>query len=187
MRSKLPPGPVSFDAHVELLRMFLARREQIVECIENVLNAQRKPLEYLQDQSLLSRHLEDCFFARAAMAANENRLRSELEEAYCADGFEPRSVQGLYNDLIHPAEMMSRAFYCWQQTRWPGRNGREHYAHTLFNLFAIRRLQFLSLRLWDDDPARAGVRLAAIQSVLDEAKRRKRMTDADTRALSPLV
>ncbi len=63
---------------------------------------------------------------------------------------------------------MIRAFYCWQQTRWPGRNGRIHYAHTLFNLYVLRWLQFLSMRLWDDDPTSAGGRLAEIQGVLDE-------------------
>ena len=65
--------------------------------------------------------------------------------------------------------MMIRGFYCWQQTRWPGRNGRMHYAHTLFNLYVIRCLEFLSMRLWDEDPGtRAGGRLAEIQGVLDE-------------------
>jgi hypothetical protein len=64
--------------------------------------------------------------------------------------------------------MMIRGFHFWQQTRWPGRNGRMHYAHTLFNLYVIRCLEFLSMRLWDEDPSRAGGRLAEIQGVLDE-------------------
>jgi hypothetical protein len=64
--------------------------------------------------------------------------------------------------------MMIRGFYCWQLTRWPGRNGRVHYAHTLFNLYVLRCLQFLSMRLWDEDPSSAGGRLAEIQGVLDE-------------------
>ena len=63
---------------------------------------------------------------------------------------------------------MIRAFYCWQKTRWPGRNGRMHYAHTLFNLYVLRHLQFLSMRLWDENPNNAGGRLAEIQGVLDE-------------------
>jgi hypothetical protein len=63
---------------------------------------------------------------------------------------------------------MVRGFYCWQQTRWPGRNGRRHYAHTLFNVYVLRCLQFLSMRLWDGDPSSAGGRLAEIQGVLDE-------------------
>ena len=171
-------GHVPFQANVELLRLFLTHREDIVESIEAVLNAQRKLIRYLQDQSLLSRHFEDCFFARPGVTASQARvqthLRGQLEEAHWAAGFRPRPVRDLHNDLIHPAEMMIRGFYCWQQTRWPGRNGRMHYAHTLFNLYVLRWLQFLSMRLWDEDlsseegPGSAGARLAEIQGVLDE-------------------
>jgi hypothetical protein len=164
---------VPFQENVELLRLFLTHREEIVESIEAVLNAQRKPIQYLQDQSLLSRQFEDCFFARTPVAAGQKRLRGQLEEAHWAAGFRPRQVQDLSNDLIHPAEMMIRAFYCWQQTRWPGRNGRMHYAHTLFNLYVLRWLQFLSIRLWDEGQGsfaqeKTGGRLAEIQGVLDE-------------------
>ena len=163
-----------FQANVELLRLFLTHREDIVESIEGVLNAQRKRIQYLQDQSHLFRHFEECFFARTAAAASQERLRLELEEAHWAGGFRPRPVPDLHNDLIHPAEMMIRGFYCWQQTRWPGRNGRMHYAQTLFNLYVLRRLQFLSMRVFDGDPgsaeesSTAGGRLAEIQGVLDE-------------------
>jgi len=192
-----PFGQVPFQANVDLLRLFLTHREDIVESIEAVLNAQRKPIQYLQDQSLLSRHFEDCFFGRTGATATQTRRtsaqaegsvvrvkeqRDQLEEAHWAAGFRPRQVQGLYNDLIHPADMMIRGFYCWQQTRWPGRNGRMRYAQTLFNLYVLRCLQFLSMRLWDEVPAagkqvegpsvlaqeRAGERLAEIQGVLDD-------------------
>ena len=163
-----PFGQVPFQANVELLRLFLTHREDIVESIEAILNAQRKPIRYLQDHSVLSRHFEDCFFARTAATASQKRLRGQLEEAHWTAGFRPRQVQDLHNDLIHPAEMMIRGFYCWRQTRWPGRNGRMHYAHTLFNLYVIRCLQFLSMRLWDEGPSSAGGRLAEIQGVLDE-------------------
>jgi hypothetical protein len=168
-----PFDQVPFQANVQLLRLFLTHREDIVESIEAVLNAQRKPIGYLQDHSLLSRHFEDCFVARAGVTASQKRLRGQLEEAQWAGGFRPRQVQDLHNDLIHPAEMMIRGFYCWQQTRWPGRNGRMHYAHTLFNLYVLRCLQFLSMRIWDEGPSgfaqeKAGGRLAEIQGVLDE-------------------
>ena len=165
-----------FQANVELLRLFLTHREEIVEGIEAVLNAQRKPIGYLQDHALLSRHFEDCLFARTAATAGQRLLRGELEEAHWAAGFRPRQVHDLHNDLIDPAEMMIRAFFCWQQTRWPGRNGRIHYAHTLFNLYILRWLQFLSMRLWDAVPAAgnedeesgsASGRLTEIQGVLD--------------------
>ena len=49
-------------AHIDLFHVFLARRDAIVERIQAVLNAQRKPAEYLQDGALLARHFEDCFF-----------------------------------------------------------------------------------------------------------------------------
>jgi hypothetical protein len=173
-----PFGQVPFQAHVELLRLFLTHREDIVESIEAVLNAQRKPIRYLQDRSLLSHHFEDCFFARSAVTASQTRPdrptdRGQLEEAHWAGGFRPRQVHNLHNDLIHPAEMMIRGFHFWQQTWWPGRNGRMHYAHTLFNLYVIRCLEFLSMRLWDEDPSsfaqgKPGGRLAEIQGVLDE-------------------
>src|SRR5712671_1225762 len=116
-----PFSQVPFQANVELLRLFLAHREDIVESIEAVLNAQGKPIGYLQDHSVLSRHFEDCFFARAKATTSQKRLRGQLEESHWAGGFRPRQVQGLHNDLIHPADMMIRGFHCWQQTRWPGR------------------------------------------------------------------
>jgi hypothetical protein len=175
-----PLGGVPFQAHVELLRLFLTHREDIVESIEALLNAQRKPTRNLQDRSLLSHQFEDCFFARAAATAGQTRLRGQLphlrgqlEEAHWAEGFIPCQVDHVHNDLIHPAEMMIRGIHCWQQTRWPGLSGRMHYAHTLFNLYVIRCLQFLSMRLWDEIPSsfaqeKAGGRLAEVQSVLDE-------------------
>ncbi|MGE5074101.1 MAG: hypothetical protein ACM3MF_11790, partial [Anaerolineae bacterium] len=161
----------------ELLRLFLTHRVKIVESIEAVLNAQRKPIRHLPDHSLLSRQFEECFFARTAATAIQKSLRRQLEEAHWAAGFRPRKVQDLHNDLIDPAEMMIRGFYCWQQTRWPGHNGRMHYAHTLFNLYLLRCLQFLSMRLWDAVPAAGrqdegpnspSGRLAEIQGVLDD-------------------
>ena len=51
-----------FQAHIDLLRFFLAHRDVAVEKIQGVLNAQRKPAEYVRDAPLLSRLFEDCFF-----------------------------------------------------------------------------------------------------------------------------
>jgi len=161
-------NPVSFEAHIELLQFFLTRRDDIVEKIEAVLNAQRKPLEYLQDGSLLSRHFEDCFFTLAGVTHSQARLRGQLEEAHWASGFRPRALPGLHNGLVDPAEMMIRGFHLWQQTRWPGRNGRVHYAHTLLNLYVIRCLELLSMRLWDAGPGSAGDRLSHLQGALDQ-------------------
>jgi len=71
------------------------------------------------------------------------------------------------NDLIDPAELMKRGFHLWAQTRWPGRNGRVRYAHMLFNLYLVRQLALLSMRVWDEDLGGAGERLAEVQRLLD--------------------
>ena len=63
---------------------------------------------------------------------------------------------------------MKRGFVLWQRTRWPGRDGRVRYAHTLFNLYVLRLLALLSMRVWDAGPAGAGDRLSRVQGVLDE-------------------
>jgi hypothetical protein len=169
----------AFHTHVELLQLFLAHRDEIVERIQVLLNAQRKPIQYLQDGSLLSRHFEDCFFTLAG-ARDQSRLRGELQEAHWASGFRPRKSPGLHNDLVDPAEMMVRAFHLWRETHWPGHNGRVRYAHTLFNLYVIRCLALLIMRLWDAGssaaPDRVEDRLAQVQGVLDQLWR---ITPAD--------
>src|SRR5262245_42080036 len=157
-----------FQAQIELLHFFLAHRDEIVERIQAVLNAQRKPVAYLQDGPLLSRHFEDCFFTLAAITDSQSRLRGQLEEAHWAGGFRPREIPGLHNGLADPAEMMIRGFHLWRQTRWPGRNGRVRYAHTLFNLYVIRCLELLSMRLWDAGSSGASDRLSQVQGVLDQ-------------------
>jgi hypothetical protein len=161
-------GQVPFQAHIELLHFFLAHRDDIVERIQGLLNAQRKPIEYLRDSSLLSRHFEECFFTLTGVTHSQSRLRGQLEAAHWANGFRPREMPGVHNGLIDPAEMMTRVFHLWQQTRWPGRNGRVRYAHTLFNLYLIRCLELLSLRLWDTESSSAGERLAQVQGTLDQ-------------------
>jgi hypothetical protein len=72
------------------------------------------------------------------------------------------------NDLIDPAELMRRGFHLWSSTRWPGRDGRLRYAHTLFNLYVVRQLALLAMRVWDGDSSRASERLAQVQGVLHE-------------------
>jgi hypothetical protein len=163
---------VTFQAHIELLQFFLAHRDDIVEQLQGVLNAQGKPVEYLRDGPLLSRHVEDCFFTVRGITHSQLRLRGQLEEAHWSSGFRPRDIPGLYNGMVDPAEMMMRGFHLWQETRWPGRNGRVRYAHTLFNLYVIRCLELLSMRLWDDRsssvPDRVEVRLSQVQDALDK-------------------
>ena len=161
-------GQGPFQAHIELLQVFLANRSAVVERIQALLNAQRKPVEYLQDGSRLFHDFEDCFFTLPGLTISQASLRGQLEEAHWADGFKPRTIPGLHNGLVDPAEMMIRAFHLWQQTRWPGRNGRVRYAHTLFNLYVIRYLELLTMRLWDDGSERAAERLSQIQGSLDQ-------------------
>lgn len=159
------PRHVPFQAHIELLRAFLAQRDQIVERIQGVLNAQQKPVQYLQDRVLLSRQFEDCFFA-APVPREQFALRGQLQAAHWASGFRPRDMPGIPNEMFDPADMMARAFNLWRNTRWPGRNGRVRYAQTLFNLHVVRCLALLDMRLWDDGAAAAGERLAQLQEVL---------------------
>ena len=167
---------VPFQAHVELLQLFLAHRDEIVERIQSVLNAQRKPIQYLEDRPLLARHFEDCFFTLSEITHDQSRLRGQLQEAHWASGFRPRETHELHNDLVDPAEMMRRGFRLWQQTRWAGHSGRVRYAHTLFNLYVIRQVALLTMRLWDAGSAGAGDRLSQAQGVLD---RLWRTTPAD--------
>jgi len=160
-----PAGQVPFQAHVELLHLFLAHRDGIVNRLEGVLNAQRKPAQYLRDRPLLSRQVEDCFFT--GVTESQSRLRGQLEDAHWSSGFRPREMPGVHNGLADPAEMMTRGFHLWQQTRWPGRNGRVRYAHTLFNLYVIRCLELLSMRIWDAGSSGAGDRFWQVRDVLD--------------------
>jgi hypothetical protein len=163
-------APVPFQAHIDLLQFFLNHRDEIVERIQGLLNAQRKPIEYLRDGSLLFRHFEDCVFT--GVTESQWRLRGQSEASHWASGFTPRDLPGLHNGLVDPGEMTIRAFHLWGQTRWPGRNGRIRYAHTLFNLYVIRCLALLSMRVWDEARAdarssNAGDRLSLVQGVLD--------------------
>src|SRR5690606_19464385 len=76
--------------------------------------------------------------------------------------------EGRNNDLPDAGEMMARAFLYWQQTRWPGNEVRRRYAHGLFNLYLLRALELLSMRIWDEGPDGAAPRLALVQQLLDE-------------------
>ena len=162
------PGELPFREHVELLQLFLAHRDPIIQRIQELLNAQRKPLHYLTDAPVLSRLFEDCFFTLAAVTRHQSSLRGQLQDSHWSGGFRPRVMPGVHNDLVDPAQMMIRGFHFWQQTRWPGRNGRVRYAHTLFNLYLLRCLELLSMRLWDAGSSSPGERLGTLQEVLDE-------------------
>lgn len=157
---------VPFRAHVELLRNFVSRRAEIVGRIEDALNAQRKPPELLHDRGYLARELDDCFFR--GLTLEQSLLRGELQDAHWRRGFEPREAPGMSNDLIDAAELMRRGFHLWASTRWPGRNGRARWAQTLFNLYVLRQVALLVMRVWDEGRDQAGERLARVQAVLAE-------------------
>lgn len=154
---------VSFQAHIELLQAFLAQRAKIVVGIERLLNCQKKPVEHQQDFALLSRQFMDCFFA--GLAADQASLRDQLEHAHWDSGFRPRANPG--NDLVDPVEQMIRSFHMWRQTHWPGQKGRVRFAHTLFNLYLLRSLALLCMRLWDANNDGVAARLTQAQAVLD--------------------
>jgi hypothetical protein len=162
---------VPFREHVELLQSFLDHRDGIVERIEGLLNAQKRPVQYVQDGALLSRHFEDCFFAPTTLGADQFHLRGQLQAAHWARGFRPREMPGLHNDLVDPGQMLVRGFHLWRQTRWPGRRARLRYAHTLFDLYVIRSLELLSMRLWDAGADGAGERLSQVQGTLAALRR----------------
>lgn len=172
-----------FDAQVALLQHFIAERSRIVGAIEQLLNCQKKPPEYQQDSFLLGRQFSACFFARPELSSDQRQLEDQLEQVRHASGLQPRANPG--NDIIDPVQMLIRGLHMWRQTRWPGSKGRLRYAHTLFNLYLLRRLSLLTLRLWDglDTACVAGTdrdtdhapeavcvqvraRLAALQAVL---------------------
>jgi hypothetical protein len=169
------PGEVPFHAHVELLELFLKHHDEIVDKIQELLNGQRKPIQYLQEGPVLSRHFEDCFFTLTSITREHSRLRGQLEKAHWTSGFKPREMPGQHNDLFDPAEMMVRAFHFWRQTHWPGHSGRVRYALTLFSLYVIRQLALLLMRLWDDanhasscGPDGVQDRLLKVQGVLGQ-------------------
>jgi hypothetical protein len=137
----------SFDSHVALLRLFLAQRATIIDSIERLLHSQKSPIDYQQDLALLSQRFKDCFFALSALNSVQRQLRDQLEHAHWASGFKPRANPG--NDIIDPAALLLRGLHCWRQTRWPGQKGRVRYAHTLFNVYLLRCLTLLTMRLWD--------------------------------------
>ncbi len=158
--------PVPFEAHVQLLRHFLERRAEIVERILQVAVAQQKVGGSPQARGSLARQLEAGFFASAA--PEQLRLRGQLEHAHRSRGFTPRNMPDVHNDLVDPAEMLIRALNFWRLSPWVGRHDRARFAQTLFNLYLLRSLELLSMRVCDAGPGSASQRLTAVQALLEE-------------------
>ncbi|MES2604892.1 MAG: hypothetical protein V4603_08140 [Pseudomonadota bacterium] len=157
---------IPFASSVELLQVFITQRAAIVERVDQLLNCQKKPMEYQQDVLLLDQLFKDCFYAFPGITHEQARLRNQLEIAHWASGFKPRTNPG--NDIIDAVQLMVRGFHFWRQTRWPGQKGRVRYAHTLFTVYLVRCLALLNMRLWDAGTSGVSDRLAQVQGVLDQ-------------------
>lgn len=68
---------------------------------------------------------------------------SSFSQHHHAKGFTPREESG--NALFDPLELLKRATYFWQQTRWPGHKGRSHFLHTLFNVQILQLITYASI------------------------------------------
>ncbi len=158
---------MSFNTHIELIRNFLAQRAQLVHAIQALLDARQKPAAYRQDKVLLTQRFEEAFFAPGICGSANEGLRGQLQAAHWQQGFKPREMPGLHNDLADPGEMMTRAFNLWRQTRWPGADARLRHAEALFNLYVLRTLTLLVMRIWDAGAEQAAARLAGVQQALD--------------------
>lgn len=154
----------SFSAGVALLHDVLQRRDAVVAQLDALLNCQKKGPDFQQDLALQLRLFYACFPAAGVPAAAAT-LNTWLEARRADDGLKPRAKPG--NELVDPVQMLLRGFHFWNVTRWPGQKGRVRYAYNLFNLYVLRYVALLTLRLWDEDAEGAGTRLAELQQILD--------------------
>ena len=158
---------VSFADHVELLNHFLDRRREIVERIDRaLLNVQGKDTSRRRDRPFFEHTLSACFFGLPGLSRDRSRMKGQLAAGHLADGFEPIQV-GQFTNELDPVELVGRAYYHWNLTRWPGSSGRQTYAQTIFAVFVLRELERLSLRIWDSGGEPAPARLATVQDLLD--------------------
>jgi hypothetical protein len=158
---------VSFPDHLALFHEFLNRREQIVDAIEGrLLNVRDKPISRSRDRRQFERVLDDCFFDPTSLSQNLRQLKGQLAASHLADGFVPVVLDRFTHEL-DPLELIVRAYEQWEADRWPGRSGRVTFAGSLFVVFVLRQLEYLSLRVWDAGHDRAEARLTDVQRVLD--------------------
>ena len=156
-----------FSDYVNLLDQFLSGRQQIVECLERQLfGARGKALALNADRESIADIFNDCFFGLPRLSRDLSGLQGKLTAAPLSDGFEPARQDGYSRDL-DPVELVLRACYQWDSSRWPGRNGRLVYAESLYAVFILQQLEQLSLRLWDDGNDRAAERLQHVQRLLN--------------------
>jgi hypothetical protein len=161
------PMPASFARQVTLLGRLLDERRAVVEALErNLLNVRGKDTLRRRDRTHFETLLSQSIFRHGGVEADGPQLSRDLEARRLADGFEPVAVDRFHHDL-DPLDLVIRAYEWWEATRWPGASGRLAYARTIFSAWMIRRLELLTLRLWDDGDELAPARLHDVQVLLD--------------------
>lgn len=180
MAERRAPARFFFSNHVVLLNLFLSRRNDIVERIEHLLNAQRHEIVHQirhlldpaatnatrrQEYKHFEKKLNACFFGLPGLSDTLVRLEGELSAKRLADGLRP--FERSSNGDCDPLELIARAIVYWDNNRWPGRNGRLKYAHTIYSVFVLQQLEHLWLRAWDDGNSMAGNHFAEIQGLLN--------------------
>jgi hypothetical protein len=156
-----------FFDHIALLEQFLAGRREIVRSLERRLfGAKGKAMAQHGDRESIADIFGTCFFESPTISQHLSRINGQLDEAHLADGFEPGRRDG-YSRGLDLVELVLRACHHWDSTRWPGTNGRFVYAQSLYAVFMLRRLEHMSLRIWDDGNDKAVERLQHVQRLLD--------------------
>lgn len=160
-------GDVGFLAHVQLLRLFIHRRAVVVGAIRPLVHGVHRSPVGPGDRARLGQLVDDCFFASGGLTFDQARLRGALQRAHHANGFVPRPMPEVHNDLVDPADMLIRASTLWQVAGAASVQARERFAETLYNLYLLRSLELLSLRTFDAGPNGGSERLQEVQRILD--------------------
>lgn len=155
-----------FADHVALLGQLLDGRQEIVGRIQShLLNVRGKETSRRRDRPYFERLLDSCFFSLPGLPSGSAQLTAQLAARHEIDGFEPVVLKQFVNQF-DPLELIPRAYHYWDHHHWPGRSGREQYAHSIYAAVMLRRLEKLSMRLWDDGRDEAEGRLEQIQSLI---------------------
>lgn len=157
----------SFSQHIALLDQFLNRRQEIVDGIEQLLNAQGKGDRQRGGYTYLHNRLTAIFFDLPGLSRALSQLNGQLNAKRLADGFEPIPVENISNGVLDPVEFIGRAHDHWAHTVWPGRSIRVTYAHTVYAMFVLKQLEDVSLLMLEQPAQRTGDCLRDIQSLLD--------------------
>ena len=158
---------VRFADHVALLTAFVACRQEIIEQIESrLLNVRARDASLAGTREAFAHAFTSCFFDSSAVPRALVQLRGQLAARHASVGFEP-VVRDAVGHELDPLELVLRAYQHWDDSRWPGKNGRLAYARSLYAVYVLRQLEHLSLRIWDDGHERAPGYLREVQRLLD--------------------